>query len=44
LFGLGRTAEADALKQQIVNADPTPEQWMIDSMNDQLAKLAALNP
>ena len=44
LMGLGRTAEAEALRQQLLVADPTPEQWMVDTMNDQLGKLAALNP
>jgi hypothetical protein len=44
LLGLGRGADSDALKQQILGKDPKPEQWMIDSMNDQLGKLAALNP
>ena len=44
LLGLGHAAEADALKQQIMSIAPLPEQWMIDSMNDQLARVAALNP
>jgi MAP3K TRAFs-binding domain len=44
LLGLARLAESDALKQQILARQPPPAQWMINSMNDQLAKLAALNP
>jgi len=44
LLGLARTAESDALKQQIIAKQPPPPRWMIDSMNDQLVKLAALNP
>jgi hypothetical protein len=44
LLGLARLAESDALKQQILAKQPPPAQWMINSMNDQLAKLAALNP
>jgi len=44
LVGLGRIAEADALKQAMLNANPKPEQWMIDSMEDQLGKLVALKP
>jgi hypothetical protein len=44
LLGLARLAESDALKQQIFARQPPPAQWMIDSMNDQLQKLAALNP
>ena len=44
LLGLGRTAESDVLKQQISAQQPPPAQWMIDTMNEQLAKLASLNP
>ena len=44
LLGLARTVESDTLKQQILAKQPPPAPWMIDSMNDQLAKLAALNP
>jgi Tetratricopeptide Repeats-Sensor len=44
LLGLARTTESDALKQQIIAKQPPPAKWMIDTMNDQLAKLAALNP
>lgn len=44
LLGLGRAAESNALREQIIGKGPKPQQWMVDSMNDQLAKLAALNP
>ena len=44
LLGLARMAESDALKQQLLAQQPPPAPWMIDSMNEQLAKLAALNP
>jgi Tetratricopeptide Repeats-Sensor len=44
LAGLGRAAEADVLRQRITERQPPPAQWMIDSMNDQLAKLAVLQP
>jgi hypothetical protein len=44
LLGLGRATESDALRQQILAGDPKPEPWMIESMNEQLAKLAALGP
>lgn len=44
LLGLARTVESDTLKQQILAKQPPPAPWMIDSMNDQLAKLAELNP
>jgi hypothetical protein len=44
LVGLGRTAESDVLKQQIGAKQPPPASWMIDTMNEQLAKLASLNP
>jgi hypothetical protein len=44
LLGLGRQAESDALKQQITTSQPPPKQWMIDTMNEQLEKLARLNP
>jgi hypothetical protein len=44
LLGLGDAAASAALKQQILGKAPAPKQWMIESMNDQLAKLAALNP
>jgi hypothetical protein len=43
-LGLGRTAEADALKASIVGGATPPAQWMRDAMEEQLAKLAALNP
>jgi len=52
---MGRTAESEALKARIIDSQPAdaaagsparskPAQWMVDSMNEQLAKLAALNP
>jgi len=44
LGGMGRGAEADALKQTLLATQPPPAQWMVDSMNEQLAKLAALHP
>ena len=44
LLGLGRQGESDALKQQIIGTSPPPANWMIKSMTEQLAKLAALNP
>ena len=44
LLGLGRTGESDVLKQQISAKQPPPAKWMIDTMNEQLAKLASLNP
>lgn len=43
LLGLGRTAESNALKDQLVGKKTLP-QWMIDSMSGQLAALAALDP
>jgi MAP3K TRAFs-binding domain len=42
LLGLGRTAESDTLRQQLLAARPV--QWMVDSLNDQLTKLTPLNP
>lgn len=44
LLGLGRKAEADAMRQALIGAQPPPARWMIDTMDDQLAKLAALAP
>jgi hypothetical protein len=44
LLGLARTAESEALKQQLLAQQPPPAPWMINSMNEQLAKLAALSP
>jgi hypothetical protein len=44
LMGLGQTAEAEALKARIVNEEPKPAPWMVQAMESQLAKLAALNP
>src|SRR4029079_7060456 len=44
LVGLGRTAEADALKQEMLNANPKPEQWMIDRMEDQFSNTDATKP
>ena len=43
-LGLGQSAQAEALKGQIVGAQPPPHQWMVDTMNEQLRKLAGLNP
>jgi hypothetical protein len=43
LLGLGRRAESEALRVEIIGAR-RPHQWMIDTLNDQLAKLGALNP
>ena len=44
LLGMGRTAEAEAVRASLSTIQAAPAQWMIDSMNEQLAKLAALNP
>jgi hypothetical protein len=44
LLGLGRTTEADALKNAMVQQTPPPAQWMVDSMNAQLMALTALKP
>jgi hypothetical protein len=54
LLGLGRKAESDALSQQLGEIKPptvlvplpvpVAAPWMIDTMKDQLNKLAALNP
>ena len=40
LLGASRTAEGEALLAQLA----PPETWMMDSLRDQLAKLAVLNP
>jgi hypothetical protein len=42
--GMGRGAEADALKAALLATQPAPAQWMMDTMNEQLGKLVALNP
>ena len=42
LIGIGRTADAEELKKQLLAENH--ESWMVDSMNDQLTKLAALKP
>jgi hypothetical protein len=42
LLGAGETAKANELRAAITGAAPSPEGWMLDSMNDQLAKLEAL--
>jgi Tetratricopeptide Repeats-Sensor len=42
LLGLGQRDESEALKEEIIGTQPP--QWMIDTMNEQLAKLAALKP
>jgi hypothetical protein len=44
LFGLARQSEAEALKQQLLTQQPPAASWMMNSMNDQLAKLARLQP
>ncbi len=44
LLGLGRTAEADALRTSMVETEPRPAQWSVDSMMAQLKALAALEP
>jgi hypothetical protein len=46
LLGMGRQAEADALKASLLGrpASAAPAKWMIDSMEAQLLALAALNP
>ncbi|HEX5153111.1 MAG TPA: TRAFs-binding domain-containing protein [Parafilimonas sp.] len=43
-LGTGQKDKADELKNKIIKGDDdwVPEQWMIDSMNDQLDKLAKL--
>jgi len=43
-IGLGQAAEADTLRKQLAESQPPPAAWMIDAMNDQLAKLAGLKP
>lgn len=44
LMGLGRAAEAEALKATFVGEHAPPATWMRDAMEEQLGKLAALNP
>jgi hypothetical protein len=44
LLGLGQTAEAEALKNAMVQQTPPPAQWMVDSMNAQLMALTVLKP
>jgi hypothetical protein len=39
LFGLGRTVEAQALRENILGEMPPPPQWMVQSMDDHLARL-----
>jgi len=43
-LGTGQKDKADALKSEIIKGDDKwiPEQWMIDTMNDQLDKLSKL--
>ena len=43
-FGTGQKEEADKLKAQVIqgNANWKPEQWMIDTMEEQLTKLSKL--
>jgi hypothetical protein len=42
LSGLGRTDEADTAFETAKKRSPPPENWMIDSTAEQLAKLKAL--
>ena len=44
LLGLGRQEDSDQLRVRIVTGPPKPATWMIETMDSQLAKLAALNP
>lgn len=44
LLGLGRQGESDDLRTRIVKGPPTPADWMVETLDGQLAKLAALNP
>jgi hypothetical protein len=46
LVGMGRQAEADALKASLLGraAPAAPAKWMIDSMDAQLLALTGLNP
>jgi hypothetical protein len=44
LVGLGRTEEAEALRTQVVSQLPTPPAWMVETMTNQIAALAALKP
>jgi len=44
LHGLGRHAEADAAMTAAKQMSPPPEKWMVDSTEEQLAKLKALVP
>jgi hypothetical protein len=32
------------LRQTLIGGQPPPARWMIETMDDQLAKLAALDP
>jgi len=43
-FGTGQKDKADELKNKIIKGDSkwVPEQWMVDTMNEQLDKLARL--
>ena len=43
-FGTGQKDKADELKNKIIKGDSkwVPEQWMVDTMNEQLDKLAKL--
>jgi hypothetical protein len=42
LLGLARTAESEALQQQLIGRQPPPAPWMIDTMNNQLERLRRL--
>jgi len=47
LLGIGRVAESAALREQLragVGLDAAPAHWMVGSLDEQLAKLAALEP
>ena len=44
LIGLGKTEDADALRNAILAEQPPPAAWMVESMTSQLTALSALNP
>jgi hypothetical protein len=44
LLGLGREAESTELRSRIVTGPPKPADWMVESLDSQLAKLSTLNP
>jgi Tetratricopeptide Repeats-Sensor len=43
-LGLGMKVDSDALRQLAINRNPPPERWMVEAMDDQLARLEALQP